>query len=119
MKKNYILALCLGMLLILTGCGSNKENSVEIIEGLKVVGGQVLHVDTKVKSGTIAVIIQDENANTIYDEAVIDSKTYEINAESDASYTVKLDKKDAVGNVNIYTTDSEGKVINSYYGQKK
>lgn len=119
MKKNYILALCLGMLLILAGCGSNKENSVETIEGLKVVSGQVLYVDTEVKSGTIEVIIEDENGNIIYDEAVIDSKTYEINAESDASYTVKLDKKDAIGNVNIYTLDSERKVINSYYGQKK
>lgn len=118
MKKNYILALCLGVLLILTGCGSNKENLVETIDGLKVASGQVLHVDTEVKSGTIAVIIEDENGNTIYDEAVIDSKTYEINAESDASYNVKLDKKDAVGNVNIYTTDSAGNVINSYYGQK-
>lgn len=119
MRKNYILVLCLSLLLVLAGCGNNKENSVETIEGVEVASGQVLHVDTEVKSGTISVIIEDENGNTIYDEEVIDLKTYESNAEGDASYTVKLYKKDAVGNVNIYTMNSEGKVINSFYGQKK
>lgn len=33
MRKNYILVLCLGLLLVLAGCGNNKENSVETIEG--------------------------------------------------------------------------------------
>lgn len=119
MKKNYILALCLGLLLILTGCGSNKENSVETIDGLKTASEQVLHVNTEVKSGTIAVSVEDENGNNLYDEEVTDSGAFAVNAVSDASYTVKLEKKDAVGKVNIYTTDSEGNVINSFYGQKK
>ena len=102
MKRRYFIVCCLilSVTALLSGCAIRENKTVTTT--CEVEPGMTLHIDTKVRSGAVSIMVTDSNGVLYYKDVLENDFNCEINVYIAKRYTIIAKWQNACGTVNIY-----------------